>query len=170
MNSVGRRGAWVLVVTLGCTSSRLLAPGARAPEFQALDQEGRTHRLSDDRGHPVVLYFYPRDATPGCTREACAFRDVWGRFEEVGARLLGVSTDSVASHATFAREHHLPFPLLADTDGDIVRAYGIGRTFGLAARVTYVIDREGVIRRIFPDVDPGVHAAEVLDAVHALAP
>lgn len=170
MNLARFGGALGLVLTFGCSSSRLLAPGARAPEFHALDQDGRDRRLADERGHAVVLYFYPRDATPGCTREACSFRDVWSRFVEVGAQVLGVSTDDVASHAAFAREHRLPFPLLADPDGSITRLYGVGRTFGLASRVTYVIDRDGVIRRIFPDVDPGVHATEVLDAIHSLAP
>lgn len=163
-------GAWVVALTLGCASSNLLAPGARAPDFRAQDQRNETVTLAAQRGHPVVLYFYPRDATPGCTREACAFRDVWARFEAVDARVLGVSTDDVASHASFAREHRLPFPLLADPDRAIMGAYGVGRVFGMASRVTFLIDREGVIRRVFPDVDPGVHATQVLDAIAALPP
>ncbi len=168
MQLADRRGVWALALTLGCSSTRLLAPGARAPEFRASDQSGHERSLSECRGRPVVLYFYPRDATPGCTREACSFRDVWGRFEAVGAQVFGVSTDDVASHAAFAREHRLPFPLLADPDGVIVRAYGVGRTLGMASRITYLIDREGVIRRVFPDVDPGVHAQQVLDAIAEL--
>jgi peroxiredoxin len=114
-------GTIVLSVTLGCASSHLLAPGMRAPDFRARDQSGRERTLVENRGHTVVLFFYPRDGTPGCTREACSLRDIWNRFEAVDARVLGVSTDDVASHATFAREHHLTFPLLADPDGVIVR-------------------------------------------------
>ncbi len=170
MSRLAPNAVWTLVFILGCSSSRLLAPGTRAPTFEALDQDAHRHRLGDDRGHPVVLYFYPRDGTPGCTREACSFRDVWNRFLDIGARVLGVSTDDVASHASFAREHHIPFPLLADPDGTIVRAYGVGRILGMASRVTYLIDGEGIVRRVFPDVDPGVHATELLEAIHALVP
>jgi peroxiredoxin len=114
-------GTIVFSVTLGCASSHLLAPGMCAPDFRARDQSGRERTLVENRGHTVVLFFYPRDGTPGCTREACSLRDVWNRFEAVDARVLGVSTDDVASHATFAREHHLTFPLLADPDSVIVR-------------------------------------------------
>src|SRR6185369_3328645 len=111
----------------------LLAPPTRAPEFDAPDQDGRVHRLAEFRGRVVVLYFYPRDGTPGCTREACAFRDAWQRLAATGAQVLGVSADDVRSHASFAREHRLQFPLLADTEGAVVRSYGVGRTFGMPA-------------------------------------
>jgi thioredoxin-dependent peroxiredoxin len=162
------REAVILSVTLGCASSHLLAPGMPAPDFRSRDQNGREHTLVENRGHTVVLFFYPRDGTPGCTREACSLRDVWNRFEAVDARVFGVSTDDVASHASFAREHHLTFPLLADPDSVIVRAYGVGRTLGMASRITYLIDREGVIRQVFPDVDPGVHAMQLLEAIGQL--
>jgi peroxiredoxin Q/BCP len=158
-----------------CSSSNSSGPSSaqalleqRAPEFRARDQEGRERMLSEFRGKVVVLYFYPRDATPGCTAEACAFRDAWQRFETAGAQVLGVSTDDVASHAAFAREHSLPFPLLADTDGAIARSYGVGTTLGMAARVTFVINGNGVVAKVFPDVDPAVHVTEVLSAIGEL--
>jgi peroxiredoxin Q/BCP len=126
--------------------------------------------LAEFQGRVVILYFYPRDGTPGCTREACAFRDSWTRLAGTGAQVLGVSSDDVASHAHFARDHHLPFPLLADTDGRIARAYGVGSTFGLDARVTFIIDASGRILRVFPHVDPAIHANEVISAITGSRP
>jgi peroxiredoxin Q/BCP len=111
------------------------------------------------------LYFYPRDGTPGCTREACAFRDAWTRLAATGAQVIGVSSDDVASHARFAREHHLSFPLLSDDGGAIARAYGVRRTFGLESRVTFIIDAEGRVARVFANVDPAVHADQVIAAL-----
>jgi peroxiredoxin Q/BCP len=167
----------VLVVTLALASCAvhrpdggvgLVQPTAAAPDFAAPDQDGASRSLREFRGRPIVLYFYPKDGTPGCTKEACAFRDAWKRFEGVGAVVLGVSRDSVEKHRAFAKEHALPFPLLADEDGAICAKYGVRSTFGLASRVTFVVDREGRIARTFPDVDPGVHADEVLAAIAAL--
>ena len=149
----------------------LLAVGAHAPEFSAMDQSGVAHTLGQELGHAVVLYFYPRDATPGCTTEACAFRDAWSRYEQAGVTVLGVSTDDVDSHRAFAEEHELPFSLLADTDASISNAYGVSLMAGeavMARRVTYVIDAEGNIARVFAEVDPGVHADEVLEAIAEL--
>lgn len=140
----------------------------RAPAFEALDQDGVARQLEEFEGKAVVLYFYPRDATPGCTEEACAFRDTWARFEEAGAVVIGVSTDDVAAHRDFALEHELPFPLLADTDEAIAEAYGVPVRMGYAKRMTFLIDGTGVIRRIFENVDPGVHADEVLAAIAEL--
>lgn len=139
-----------------------------APAFSAQDQTGRTRTLAEFRGHPIVLYFYPRDATPGCTREACAFRDSWQQLMGMGAVVLGVSTDNVASHESFAAEQRLPFPLLADPEETIIGAYGVSTTLGLAQRMTYIIDGEGHIARVFPDVDPAVHVTEVIAAIEAL--
>jgi peroxiredoxin Q/BCP len=133
------------------------------------DQTGRVRTLAEYRGRPVVLYFYPRDGTPGCTREACAFRDAWDRLQATGAVVLGVSTDDVESHRRFHAEHRLPFELLSDVDGEVARRYGVPVRLGLAARVTFLIDGEGVVRRVFEDVDPAVHADEVIDAITALA-
>ena len=140
-----------------------LDPISMAPDFQAPDETGRMRSLSEFRGHAVVLYFYPKDGTPGCTREACAFRDEWQRIRAAGGQVVGVSLDSVESHAEFKRKHDLPFPLLADTDGKVLEAYGVPKNpKGYASRTTFVIDARGIIRRIFPEVDPAVHVKEVL--------
>lgn len=113
----------------------------------------------------MILYFYPKDGTPGCTREACAFRDAWKKLQERGAVVLGVSRDSVEKHKKFADEHGLPFPLLSDEDGSICAAYGVGTTFGMPSRVTFVLDRDGKVVKTFPDVDPSHHVDEVLSAL-----
>jgi peroxiredoxin Q/BCP len=163
----------VVLLVVACGGAQqggaLLREGAEAPDFTAMDQTGEIRRLRVlARGRPVVLFFYPRDGTPGCTREACAFRDAWDRLQEAGALVVGVSTDSIESHAQFAREHELPFPLLADPDGSILRLYGVPSIFGMAARVTYLIDAEGRIARVSPEVDPAVHVDEVLAALASL--
>jgi thioredoxin-dependent peroxiredoxin len=146
----------------------LLPEKSTAPAFSAPDQNGHVRTLEEFKGRSVVLYFYPRDATPGCTAEACAFRDSWTKLEAAGAQVLGVSTDDVASHAKFANEHKLPFPLLADPEKKILRAYGVDSTLGLAKRVTFVIDRAGVVAKVFPDVDPALHANEVSAVLESL--
>ncbi len=168
--------AMAVAVAIGCggaqgggASGARIAAGDPAPAFMAQDQTGRVRQLSEYRRHPVVLYFYPRDATPGCTAEACAFRDAWERLEATGAVVLGVSTDDVASHRRFHDEHQLPFDLLSDPDGEIAQRYGVPLRMGMSARVTFLVDGEGVVRRVFEDVDPGVHADEVIAAIQALA-
>lgn len=146
-----------------------LEPISAAPSFSVPDETGKTRTLAEFRGRPVVLYFYPKDGTPGCTREACAFRDEWQRIEAAGAQVLGVSLDSVESHAAFKQQHHLPFPLLSDTDGKVLEAYGVTRNAkGYASRTTFIIDAEGIIRRIFPEVDPAVHVKEVLGVLEVM--
>ena len=151
-----------------CGSRQPASPHGRAAPFTAQDQNGQSVSLSDFRGSPVVLYFYPRDMTPGCTEEACAFRDAWDRMQATGAVVLGVSTDSVESHREFAEAHELPFQLLADEDESIAQAYGVPVQMGFAKRMTFIIDGDGVIRRVFEDVDPGVHVDEVLAALNEL--
>jgi peroxiredoxin Q/BCP len=146
----------------------LLAVGSPAPDFLVPDQTGATRTLTAERGHVLVLYFYPRDATPGCTAEACAFRDAWDRYQQAGVTLFGVSTDDVESHRAFAEEHELPFPLLADTEATVADAYGVAHEGGYARRVTFIVNAEGNIARVFEDVDPGVHADEVLSAIAEL--
>ncbi len=133
------------------TVGRRVRVGDPAPDFALTAADGRTVRLSDYRGkQPVVLYFYPKDNTAGCTAEACAFRDSYEVFGEAGAEVIGVSSDSVASHEGFARQHRLPFVLLSDPGGAVRRLYGVPRTFGLLpGRVTYVIDRDGIVREVF---------------------
>lgn len=160
------------LAALACLSlfagdSNELKEGQNAPIFQAQDQNGKTIKLTDYTGKAtVVLYFYPKDDTPGCTKEACSLRDGHVALKTAGAVVLGVSTDDVKSHEAFATKYHLPFSLLADPDKAITNAYGV-KMFGLgyAKRVTFVIDRQGVIRKIFKDVKPEGHDQEVLAAV-----
>lgn len=163
--SVGLLG---LFGSSACSHGGLLAVGTTAPDRVLQDQSGASTSLASFRGSPLVVYFYPRDGTPGCTREACAFRDSWDRYEQAGVRIVGVSTDDVASHARFAREHDLPFPLLADVDGALARAFGVRQHLGMDSRVTFVLDGEGVVRSVFREVDPGVHAEEILAEIARL--
>lgn len=143
--------------------------GDLAPDFTLPDQQGRPHRLSDFRERWVVLYFYPRDHTPGCTKEACAFRDLFPTFKRRGVVVLGVSTDSVRSHQKFAEKYQLPFPLLADEGKEVVRAYGVwgkksfmGRTTMGTHRISFLINPEGRVAKVYEKVKPEVHAEEVL--------
>jgi len=153
-----------------------LEVGVKAPEFSAESDSGEIVKLSDLRGKVVVLYFYPKDDTPGCTQEACAFRDLKSRFEEAGAVIYGVSRDDIRSHAKFRDKHGLNFPLLSDPDGQICQAYDVlkeknmyGRkTIGIE-RTTYVIDRDGAIAAVFPKVKVDGHAEEVLTKVREVA-
>jgi peroxiredoxin Q/BCP len=146
-----------------------LKEGDVAPAFTAATNGGGRVSLSDFKGRNVVLYFYPRDNTPGCTKEACGFRDHFAAFEMKGAAVLGVSVDSVKAHDKFIRKYQLPFILLADEDHKIVEAYGVwgqksflGRKYMGIHRVTFLIGPDGRIRRIWPKVKPEVHAAEIL--------
>ena len=147
----------------------MLPVGAAAPDVVGRDVSGKDSRLSEQRGHAAVVYFYPKDETPGCTKEACAFRDTWNRFQEHDVAIFGVSRDSAASHAEFLKKHELPFPLVADESGAIQGAYGVPSRLGKAARVSFLIDAHGRIARVWPDVDPAVHADDVLKAVSELA-
>ncbi len=139
--------------------------GEAAPDFSLLDQTGATVRLSNFRGKKsVVLYFYPKDDTPGCTKEACSFRDQYEVFQEAGAEVIGVSSDSVASHQKFAKQYRLPFLLLSDEGGQLRKRFDVKSTLGLLpGRVTFVIDRNGVIRHLFSSqLFPQKHVAEAL--------
>jgi thioredoxin-dependent peroxiredoxin len=153
----------------------LVIVGKPAPSFTAQDQDGKTVRLSDFKGKTVVLYFYPKDDTPGCTVEACGFRDEYAALKKDGAVVLGVSIDDERSHRKFIAKHRLPFTLLADTDKKIVNAYGVwgkksfmGRAYMGIHRVTYIIDGKGIVRRFFDQVHAQGHAQEVLDAIESL--
>jgi peroxiredoxin Q/BCP len=146
-----------------------LAPGDTAPDFTAPSQDGSTVSLSDFKGKNVVLYFYPKDDTPGCTKEACAFRDEFAEFKSKGVVVLGVSTDPAKSHAKFVEKYKLPFTLMADEDKKIVEAYGVwgeksfmGRKYMGTHRVTFLIGPDGKIKKIWPEVKPQDHAKEVL--------
>jgi thioredoxin-dependent peroxiredoxin len=141
------------------------AVGEAAPEFELPDQNGNLHSLEDYRNQWVVLYFYPKDKTPGCTTEACEFRDNIFAFRDLGAQILGVSLDDVDSHKEFAEEYSLPFPLLADTEGDTAAAYGVKtRMFGMtvAKRHTFIIGPDGTIAKHYDTVKPDIHSEEVL--------
>jgi peroxiredoxin Q/BCP len=139
--------------------------GGPAPEFELPDQDGQLHSLEDYRDQWVVLYFYPKDETPGCTTEACEFRDNIFAYRELNAQILGVSLDDVDSHKAFAENHSLPFPILADSDGEASTAYGVKtRMFGMkvAKRQTFIIKPDGSIAKHYEKVDPDSHSAEVL--------
>jgi len=149
----------------------LLEVGDKAPAFKTTNQDGETVSLGDFKGKKLVLYFYPKDDTPGCTKEACSFRDGWAKFRKRGIAVLGVSTDDEKSHRKFIDKFSLPFPLLADTDRKIVNAYGVwgekslyGRKYMGTNRVTYLIDEKGKIAAVWPKVKPEDHADAVLEA------
>jgi peroxiredoxin Q/BCP len=143
--------------------------GDKAPTFTLPDQNGQQHKLSAYKGQWVLLYFYPKDDTPGCTKEACAIRDHFPSFEKLTAKVFGVSTDSVKSHGKFVEKYKLPFTLLADTEKELVQAYGVwgkkkfmGREFMGTRRMSFLIDPKGKIAKIYELVKPDSHAEEVL--------
>jgi peroxiredoxin Q/BCP len=149
----------------------MLNEGDTAPDFTARDADGNTIKLTDFRGKQVVLYFYPKDATPGCTREACSFRDSFAEFKNRGIVVLGVSLDRESSHKRFIEKYKLPFTLLADTDRVVSEAYGtygekkfMGRKYMGLHRMTFLIDETGKIHKIYSKVKPDDHAEEVLAA------
>jgi peroxiredoxin Q/BCP len=149
----------------------MLKKGSVAPAFTAKDGNGDTVKLKDLRGQRVALYFYPKDDTPGCTKEACSFRDAFSDFKKRGVKVLGVSVDSEASHKKFATKYKLPFTLVSDPDHSIADSYGVygekkfmGRTYMGVKRMTFLIDEKGRIKKVFEKVKPEEHAQEVLDA------
>jgi peroxiredoxin Q/BCP len=149
--------------------------GILAPDFELPDETGTLRRLSDFRGKPVVLYFYPKDDTPGCTAEACNFRDDYSAYEKAGVEILGVSPDTVKSHLKFKQKFGLPFPLLADKDHKVCELYEVwalkkfmGREYMGVLRTTFLIDAEGQIVRVFEQVKPAEHSAELLAELSVL--
>ncbi len=146
-----------------------LEEGTTAPDFTLPDENGVEHKLSDYRGGHVLLYFYPKDDTPGCTTEACNFRDDYSQYEDAAITILGVSPDTSASHLKFKSKYQLPFTLLADVDHAICELYGVwgpkksfGKEYEGVHRTTYLIDPEGIIQQVFKKVSPASHSAEVL--------
>lgn len=146
--------------------------GSPAPEFTLLDENSQPRSLSDYRGNPVVLYFYPKDDTPGCTTEACSFRDDYGEYEKAGVIILGVSPDSPKDHAKFKAKYNLPFTLLADPDHKVCEAYGVwgrkkfmGKEYDGVFRTTFLIGSDGAIIKVFENVKPDGHSQEVLEAL-----
>jgi peroxiredoxin Q/BCP len=150
-------------------------PGSIAPDFTLLDQDGVAHTLSKERGRWTLLYFYPKDDTPGCTKEACAIRDAMPDFKKIDANVFGISPDSVKSHKKFAEKYGLPFTLLADEDKEVINAYKVwgdkkfmGREYKGVFRTSFLIDPKGKIAKVYEKVKPEIHAAEVLADLAAL--
>lgn len=150
----------------------MLKQGDIAPDFELKDQNGINRKFSDYRGKKIVLYFYPKDMTSGCTKEACGFRDDSDKFTKKGVEVIGVSTDTIESHKKFAEKHNLPFTLLADPEKEVVSKYGVynekksmGRTYVGVNRVTYLIDENGRIAEVFPNVDVNTHSKDILSII-----
>lgn len=150
----------------------MLETGMKAPEFTLGDKNGNAVSLSDFKGKKVVLYFYPKDNTPGCTRQACAFAERYDRFKEKNIEVIGISKDSTASHIKFAEKYNLPFVLLADPELKAIKAYGVwqekklyGKVSMGVVRTTFIIDEEGNIKKIMPKVKPDTNAEEILEAL-----
>ena len=152
----------------------MLEVGMKAPDFTLLDQDGASVSLSDFAGRKVVLYFYPRDNTPGCTRQACAFAGAYQGFRDLNAAVIGISKDSVASHQKFAQKYDLPFVLLSDPELQAIQAYGVwqekknyGKVSMGVVRSTFIIDENGMIEKVMPKVKPDTNAAEILEYLQA---
>lgn len=148
----------------------VLSAGEKAPEFELKDSEGVVHNLSDYKGQTIVVYFYPKDDTPGCTKEACSFRDAYEDFKQAGVEIIGISPDTVKSHSKFIDKFDLPFILLSDPDHAVCEAYGVwglkkymGREYEGVYRTTFVIGPDGEIKRVFENVRPADHSQEVLE-------
>jgi thioredoxin-dependent peroxiredoxin len=152
-----------------------ISAGISAPDFTLKDETGEARSLADFQGKPLVLYFYPKDDTPGCTTQACTFRDDYSAYEETGVRIVGVSPDSPKSHAKFKEKYGLPFPLLADEDHQVADQYGVwgpkkymGKSYEGVHRTTFLIDAEGKIARVFENVKPAENSGEILEALKSL--
>ncbi len=170
--SIAAAGILAFIAVPAGSASEAPSVGSQAPEFELADQTGQLHSLEDYRDQWVVLYFYPKDDTPGCTTEACEFRDNIFAFRDLNAQVLGVSLDDVDSHRQFAENHSLPFPLLADVDGSAAEAYGVKtRMFGMtvAKRQTFIISPDGVIAKHYKKVTPSEHPGEVIADLVALS-
>jgi len=157
-------------------STAMPAVGEPAPDFTAEAHTGETLTLSDYRGQTVALYFYPKDDTPGCTKQACSLRDGFAALQDAGIQVIGVSADDLASHTAFAKKHDLPFPLIADPDHALLEQYGVwaqksmfGNLFMGIKRTTFLIDAEGTIQHIFKRPKTGAHASEILKKTDAVA-
>jgi len=164
--------AGILLMTGIAAAAGAPQVGALAPAFKLQDQTGKWHSLSDYKGHWVALYFYPKDDTPGCTTQACSFRDNVFAFKKENAVILGISVDDVASHKAFAEKHGLPFTLLADPDKAVTREYGVLKTYmgvmEMARRDTFLIDPDGKVAKHYESVEPEGHSQVVLDDIKAL--
>lgn len=163
-------GLWLALMFPFNVAAQALTVGVPAPAFELYDQHGRLHKLSDYAGRWVVVYFYPKDDTPGCTREACEFRDDFQVMKSMRVALLGISLDDVESHRKFADKYGLPFPLLSDPAGEVAAVYGTLWKLGpirFARRHSFIIDPQGRIARIYRKVEPANHSDEVISALRA---
>jgi peroxiredoxin Q/BCP len=163
--------ALALLVTQMARAGELPKVGEMAPDFDLPDQNGVQHTLKEFAGKWLVLYFYPRDDTPGCTQEACAFRDDMHKLEALGAQVVGISVDDSNSHAEFAKKYHLPFPLLADKTGEVAARYGALMNFVLfkiAKRYTFLIDPQGKIVKVYEKVETSKHSQEIIEDLKQL--
>ena len=172
--------SWVVVPVVGmglfalisrARGADLLTVGKPAPEVFGVDPNGKLVKLSEQKGKFAVVYFYPKDETVGCTKEACAFRDSFDKFLKAGVTIFAVSRDNEASHNGFREKYKLPFPMVADTDGSVQKAYGVATMLpgtSLASRVTFLVGPDGKIARVWPKVDPVINAREVLNTVAEL--
>jgi peroxiredoxin Q/BCP len=160
----------IFVSTVQSLRALALTPGQPAPAFTGKTQTGKTVKLADFAGHFLLVYFYPKDDTPGCTKEACAFRDRYAEFKKEKIEILGVSRQDAASHIKFKEKYHLPFDLLTDENGDLTEMFGIGTMpgFGFSKRKSVLIGPDGSVVKFFEDVDPGKHTEEVLAAVRSV--
>ncbi len=153
----------------------MLETGKKAPDFSLVDQDNETHTLKQYAGKTILLYFYPKDDTPGCTKEACMIADVYGDFQKLNVVVLGVSKDSPKSHKKFAEKYQLPFTLLSDETGSVIQSYEVwkeksmfGKSFLGIVRASYLIGKNGMILKTYPDVDPATHALEILKDIREL--
>lgn len=149
----------------------MIKVGTKAPDFTLLDQNGKEHSLSDYKGQLVLIYFYPKDDTPGCTIEACTIRDAYKDFERAGIKVFGISKDSVESHKKFADKYELPFTLLSDTKREVITKYdALKKIFGNVGtkRISYLIGKDGKVLKVYPKVDPTTHGGEILKDVYSL--
>jgi peroxiredoxin Q/BCP len=163
-------GSMLFFSRLGSTAD-ILKTGQVAPIFSLPDQSGKVHTLADYTGKWVVLYFYPKDDTPGCTKEACSFRDDLAQLEKLGAKVIGISVDDTDSHARFAQKYHLPFTLLSDKDGKVADSYGALTNLGLfkiAKRYTFLIDAQGKVAKVYLSVDTSRHSQEIIGDLKGL--
>lgn len=168
---LGLLGALALLVSRMALAGEVPRAGQAAPDFSLPDQGGKQHRLQDYAGKWLVLYFYPKDDTPGCTQEACAFRDDLHQLSGLGAQVVGISVDDSSSHAAFAKKYHLPFPLLADSKASVAASYGVLLNLGVvkvARRYTFLIDPQGRISKVYDKVETSRHSKEIIEDLKRL--
>lgn len=171
MRNLASKLVALLGISISASSMAAALVGEPAPDFRLQDQKGEWHSIEQHRGQWIALYFYPKDDTPGCTKEACAFRDNIFAFDELNALILGISLDNVDSHAEFAEKYSLPFSLLADTDKQAATSYNVVMTIGpmeMAKRQSFLIDPDGIIVKHYDTVDPQTHSATVLADIRSL--